>query len=333
MIQNVFLVQELIRDYGKANVSPRSMLQIDIHKAFDSISWEFLNSMLIALNFPPIFINWIMQCVTTTSFSISINGAPTGLITKKRGLRQGCPLSTFLFVIGLEYLSRSLNLLQFDHDFNFHPKCQDLNITHLSFADDLMLFCRGDAVSISKLMEKLNDFSAVSGLRINASKSKFYNAGAGNSAANTLDCPGFSQGSIPFRYLGIPLANYNLQFVHYSAFLNKLLQHVNFWKNAHLSYAGRVVLIKSVIQGLNCFWLSALPSPVKVIDQINRICTHFLWGSNDNGFKKAKVSWKQICLPKNEGGLGIMQLKSWNKALLVKNLWDLHLNKDLIWVK
>lgn len=332
MTHNIFMVQELLRDYGKANTSPRCMFHIDIHKAFDSISWDFLYQVLHGLKFPVAFVNWIMQCVTTTSFSISINGSPAGFFKGKKGLRQGCPLSPFLFVIGLEYLSRSLNGLNGIPEFNFHPKCREQNITHLSFADDLMLLCRGDNISINLLLQKLRDFSNVSGLVLNHSKSKVYIAGSSQSLKDQLTLE-FRLGSFPFRYLGIPVAGYKLQHSHYSPFLNKLMQLVNFWKNCSLSYAGRLLLIKTVIQGLCYFWFCALSAPTSVLDQIDRISLHFLWGCRGTSNKRALVSWSRVCLPKAEGGLGVMQLCAWNQALLVKNLWDLHLNKELLWVQ
>ena len=103
-----------------------------------------MKEVLIGLGFPNLFVGWIMQCITTTSYSISINGSMQGFFKCNQGIRQGDPIYPFLFVLCLEYLSRSLNQLKDGRDFNFHPRSQDLNITHLAFADDLILFSRGD---------------------------------------------------------------------------------------------------------------------------------------------------------------------------------------------
>lgn len=100
------------------------------------------------------------------------------------------------------------------------------------------------------------------------------------------------------------------------------------WTSLTLSYAGRLELLKSVVQGVSCYWLSIFPIPSMVIDRIESICRTFLWGS-----KVARVSWRQVCLPKHEGGLGLRDLRTWNKALLAQNLWNIHLKKDTLWVK
>ena len=124
-------------------ISPRCILKIDFRKALESINWNFLKDVLSGLGFPSLFMEWIMQCVTTASYSISINGSLHGFFKGKQGISQGDLISPFLFVLCLEYLSRSLKNLKENREFNYHPMCRDLNITHLVFADDLMLFSRG----------------------------------------------------------------------------------------------------------------------------------------------------------------------------------------------
>ena len=105
-----------------------------------------------------------MQCVTTTSSSLSINGSLHGFFKGKQGISQGNRISPFLFVLCLEYLSRSLKNLKHNRDFNFHPMCKVLNITHLAFADDLMLFSKEDEISVQILLSKLVSFRDCLGL-------------------------------------------------------------------------------------------------------------------------------------------------------------------------
>ncbi|GAB2303809.1 hypothetical protein Dimus_038964 [Dionaea muscipula] len=162
MRDNIFLVHELLRQYTRKRISPRCFFQVDLRKAYDSIEWEFLNRMLLALNFPPRFIQWIMKCVSTVTYSISLNGQLFGFIHGRRGLRQGDPLSPYLFVICLEYLSRHLQQIQHIRGFSHHPKCQALNITHLAFADDLILLSRADRDSVNPLLNCLKTFSSQS---------------------------------------------------------------------------------------------------------------------------------------------------------------------------
>ncbi|KAL2930500.1 hypothetical protein RDABS01_035910 [Bienertia sinuspersici] len=106
IFHNISIVQDLVGVYNRKATPPSCMLKVDIRKAYDSVDWEFLNEMLIALNFPQKFIGWIMACVTTASYSLCVNGSLHGFFQGKRGLRQGDPMSPLLFVICMEYLTR-----------------------------------------------------------------------------------------------------------------------------------------------------------------------------------------------------------------------------------
>ncbi|KAL2224581.1 UNVERIFIED_CONTAM: Retrovirus-related Pol polyprotein from type-2 retrotransposable element R2DM [Sesamum indicum] len=170
---NIFLAQEMVQQYSRKRISPRCTINIDLRKAYDSVSWTFLSRVLHGYGFPPMFIAWIMECVCTSSFSVSLNGSLHGFFPGKKGLQQGDPMSPALFLLSMEYLSRMIKRKTSNSDFNYHPKCEKLKITHLLFADDLMLFSRGDLPSIHILMECLKVFRDVSGLSVNTSNRAF----------------------------------------------------------------------------------------------------------------------------------------------------------------
>jgi hypothetical protein len=94
-----------------------------------------------------------------------INGQLEGFFQGKRGLRQGDPMSPYLFALCMEFFSRSLATLEFDNRFKYHPKCKQLKISHILFADNVLLFCKADIHSVIALNDKLNEFFQVSGLR------------------------------------------------------------------------------------------------------------------------------------------------------------------------
>lgn len=254
MIENICLAQELFRKYHRKSTSPRCIIKVDLRKAFDSINWSFLKSMLQRLNFPDQFIQWIMQCVTITTYSIALNGGLNGLFKGAKRLRQGDPLSPFLFVICLEYFSRLLKKATTDSDFNFHLRCGLDGITHLAFADDLMLFARVDPISVRILMDALHDFGSKLGLHSNILKSNLYTTGIfGLNFELIQSTTGIPIGSMPFRYLGVPLTVVHLKVMHYAPFMDKIAAYINSWTASTLSYAGIMELIRYVLQGVECF--------------------------------------------------------------------------------
>ena len=116
--------------------------------------------MLQALKFPLQFIKWIMTCVTSIHFKVLINGQESEPFQGKKSLRQGDPLSPLLFVISMEYLSSLMKRASQSHDFRFHPHCRQLGITHLMFADDLIVFYKAHPTSIQHVMRALEEIHA-----------------------------------------------------------------------------------------------------------------------------------------------------------------------------
>lgn len=169
--ENVILASELIRNY-KSSSCPRScMLKVDIRKAFDTLSWDFVIKILEARDFPPLFVTWIRECVTSPRFSVAINGELAGFFLGKKGLRQGDYISTYRFILALEALSRMLEEAVISGDIRLHPMCHDPQITHLLFADDLLVFSDGSRHSLTGIKKVLSAFKELTGLDMNAAKS------------------------------------------------------------------------------------------------------------------------------------------------------------------
>ncbi|KAL2251108.1 UNVERIFIED_CONTAM: hypothetical protein Sindi_2233100 [Sesamum indicum] len=174
-----------------------------------------------------------MECVGTSSFSVSLNGSLHGFFPGKKGLRQGDSMSPALFLLSREYFSRLVKRKTSSSDFNYHPKCEKLKITHLLFADDLMFFSRGDLPSIHVLMECLQEFRDASALSVDTSKSCIFTAGIRNEELDEI-----ARGEMPIRYLGIPLAAQRLSVNNYSPLVDQIANYISKWKSKSLSYVG-----------------------------------------------------------------------------------------------
>lgn len=159
LIENVLLATELVKDYHKDSVSTRCEIKIDISKAFDMVQCSFLLNILEAMNFPSEFIHWIALCVTTTTFSIQVNGELARYFNSNRGLHQGFSLSPYLFVICMDVLSKMLDKAAGDRVFGYHPRCKNVGLTHLSFADDIMVLTDGKVRSIEGIIRVLDECS------------------------------------------------------------------------------------------------------------------------------------------------------------------------------
>ena len=148
-----------------------AILKIDLSKAYDRVSWIYLRLLLTHLGFGINFIRWVMSCITSVSFSVLINGAASSFFHAERGLRQGCPLSPLLFLLVAEGLSRALRGARADGRFTGIQIAPNLNITHLLFVDDVLIFCSGSKGESKVLKEILDLFSKATGMEINAGKS------------------------------------------------------------------------------------------------------------------------------------------------------------------
>ena len=161
---NVLITQDLIFNYHCNNGQPRCALKIDI-KAYDSIGWSCIIDILSKMGTPAYLLRCIKACITTPSFFVAVYGELA--FASKRGLRQGDPLSPLLFIIAMEAFSRSLSVAAQGQGFEFHPNCEEVNLTHVCFADDMFLFSGGTSSSVQVIMDELNKFENFSGLQVN----------------------------------------------------------------------------------------------------------------------------------------------------------------------
>ncbi|KAL2224544.1 UNVERIFIED_CONTAM: hypothetical protein Sindi_3022100 [Sesamum indicum] len=302
---NIMLAQELFTGYNQTRLPPRCALK------------------------------WIEECVTTPSFSVGLNGKPHGFFRGARGLRQGDPLSPYLFVLVMEVLHLGfLQLIDQEELFSYHWKCEAARIFQLGFADDVILFSRADMESLRIFKAGLDRFAEWSGLRLNVQKNHLIiSRSAQTVREEMLALLAFQEGVLPMRYLGLPVISSLLTIADCHPLLQKIDKRIAGWEGTTISYAGRVQIIKSVLISLSLYWASAFIIPKKVINEIEKRLRAFLWkGTTNSGY--AKVAWKDIFRPKEEGGLGFKDISTLNRALMTKKQCDvIRCDRTSIWVE
>jgi hypothetical protein len=282
----------------------------------------------------PIFLSWIKECITSPRFSICLNGTLEGYFEGKRGLRQGDPFSHYLFVLAMEVFSR----IMADHirgvsGFKFHPRCLKQKLTHLCFADDLLIFSEASVKSISIIKDALIEFEELSGLKANPSKSFLFCFDVSDrTKLLLLGDLRMNEGHFPVRYLGVPLISTRLSAPDCMALLDRITSRIDSWIAKNLSYAGRLQLLSSVLYSLQVYWTGIFILPKKIIKAIEQKFNRFLWTGKSEGSAKAKVSWNALCFPKKEGGLGLKRLDVWNQSSMLRHIWSLFAKSGSLWV-
>ncbi|XP_019225652.1 PREDICTED: uncharacterized protein LOC109207224 [Nicotiana attenuata] len=205
----------------------------------------------------------------------------------------------------MEYLQREFSQLGLNNDFHFLPRCKRLGVMHVCFADDLLMFCKADLKSIKLLQDAFLKFSRASGLQENPNKSSGYIACINERMKELiLRELGYNEGSLPFKYLGVPLAPKKLSNQQCRPLVEKITARISCWTSKLLSYSGRFQLIKSVIFRMQSYWA-----------------------------QKSFGSMDRVCLPQTMGGLNVINLCNWNKAAIVKHLWAITKKKDCLWIR
>lgn len=334
---HVMLAQALCKDYHLRSGAPRIAFKLDISKAFDSLNWNFLFNLLEIQGFHPTFIRWLKLCIYGSMISVKINGALEGYFQCKSGLKQGDPLSPYLFVLAMEALSACISQQISSSNFKFHSRTKGADISHLIFADDVLLFCHGDNDSVTCLMKAIDLFASISGLSANASKSLVFFGNVPSVVQDyTVALSKFNRGVLPVNYLGLPLISGKLTKRDCQPLLSRICGKIEVWTSKFISQAGRAQLINSVVFGMHNNWSMYLFLPKAILKRIQSQMARFLWSGKLTGPCLYKVAWRTCCLRKNEGGLGFKELLSWNQSailLQVCRIINSNSQNDSLWLK
>ena len=195
------------------------------------------------------------------------------------------------------------------------------------------MFSDGKKSSIEGIMMIFKEFAEMSGMTISLEKSTLFMAGVEDEdRVQIMDQFPFAAGTLPVRYLGLPLLTKRMTVQDYSPLIQRIKQRISSWTARKLSFAGRLQLISSVIHSLINFWMSAFRLPKQCIKEIDQLCCAFLWSGPDLSSHKAKIAWKDVCKPREEGGLGLRSLNEVNSVCCLKLIWRVLSAKESLWV-
>ncbi|WMV44670.1 hypothetical protein MTR67_038055 [Solanum verrucosum] len=327
-IMDAILVANECVDMRYRSKAPGILCKLDIEKAYDHLNWEHMWRTLRRMGFGNTWIKWMRFCITTVKFSVLINGSPTGFFSSEKGLRQGDPLSPFLFILAMEGLSDMLKSAQVNNRIRGFTVNEGnslgVSISHLQYADDTLVFCEAEKEQLKHLRVIFILFEAVSRLHINWEKSFIYPVNEVPEISTLTNILGGKIGELPTTYLGMPLGAKSKSMNIWNSVVERCEKKLVNWRSQYLSLGGRVTLINSVLDAMPTYMMSLFPIHGKIIKKLDAIRRNFLWQGNGEGEKKHHlVKWEVVITSKKEGGLGIKNLKAQNKSLLLKWLWRL----------
>ena len=297
-----------IMTYTKQKNMPGAAVFLDFEKAFDSIEWNYLQKCLETFKFGPQLRQWVNVFYKDISSCVLNNGFASEHFTLSRGVRQGCPLSGLLFIIGIEILGNAIRHSKTIKGIDVTP---NKTAKLAQYADDTTIFVQDDQ-SIINLFNLLDKFERVSGLRINQSKSELL--WLGSSCQRKDKILNLRLSEEPIYALGIYFS-YDLKKANEKNFYEKLgtlKKILNIWSSRDISIYGKINIVKTLALSKLTFVCSVLDTPESFAEEVNKIIFSFIWK-----YKQPKIKKSTILKCKEEGGLNMTDFTVFDKALKI----------------
>ena len=269
-------------------------VKTDMSKAYDRVEWNFIRIVFQRLGFHDKYTNLILQCITTVSYSFLVNEKVYGDVRPNRGIRQGDPLSPYVFILCGEVLSglckaaEQTGSLQGIRVTRGSPR-----VSHLLFADDTMFFCQSSEESCSTLLQILKEYEHASGQKINSLKSSitFSRKTSQEKRESTKRILGIQKEGGNGKYLGLPEHFGRRKKDLFTAIVDRIRQRASSLGSRRLSKAGKVTMLKSVLQAIPTYSMSCFLLPASLCKRIQSALTRFWWDSDDQIRKLSWIAW------------------------------------------
>ena len=247
-------------------------LKLDISKAYDRVEWVYLERLMSRMGFCDRWINLIVICVKTVTYSILVNGEPQSLIQPTRGIRQGDPPSPFLFLLCTEGLHGLIKKATADGDIRGFSICrQEPKLTYLFFVDDSLLFYRANSMECEKILDLLALYESALGQKVNKEKTALFFS----KATPFKSMLGVQEIKFYEKYLGLPSLIGRGKRATFNYIKERVWRKLQGWEEKLLSQAGREVLIKSIIQAIPTYDMGCFKLPVGLCHEIEVMVKKF----------------------------------------------------------
>ena len=252
-------------------------MKLDISKAYDRIEWGFLKATMKRLGFADKWIELTLNCITTASFSVLINGTAKELIQPQRGLRQGCPLSSYLFILCAEAFSNLLLQAEKRKLIQGLKFSKEVTISHLLFADDSLIFAKSSVESCKHLKALFECYASASGQMFNYDKSSmFFSEKIPERQVTTIkDIFKLKVVSRHEKYLGLPSMVERRKIDFFREVKLRVVSKISKWQHRFFSSGGKEVLIKAVAQAIPAYAMSVFRILAGLCDYIQRTVAIF----------------------------------------------------------